>query len=157
MELARRRVKAPADGRPINLYPPAEYWAGLFDGEGCVLIASDKGKSHHLRVTIVNTHLGVLQQLRHAFGGSLVPHHRFSDPRHRRHQPSWTWCATTRNAAEFLELIRDHSIVKQEQIDLALEFVGRRRKQSNRPLSDEELNMRSNYVLTLKELKRGTG
>lgn len=153
MELARRRIKAPADGRPLHLYPVG-YWAGLFDGEGCVQIVTTNGKGHCPKVSVVNTHLGILRTLRDTYGGSLLPHQKLQKA---HHLPSWTWAASANIAIQFLQDIQPYSVIKRDQIDLALEFSTRRRKTSNRPVTAGELAMRSDYIIQLREMKHGAG
>lgn len=96
--------------------------AGFFDGEGCVRIQKESVQRrlnlHYLlQVIVVNTDPAPLDALSEWFGGNV----------HRRdrtdgHKTLWWWELGSAAAERFLRAIRPYSIVKCEQIDLALEF-----------------------------------
>jgi hypothetical protein len=107
-----------------------QYLAGLFDGEGCVNFTI-RGKSRQLiiRVTIVNTNEDILNMLYCKFGGMLC------QSQNKKH-PEWkifrsiTWRANT--AEEFLKIIEPYSIIKANQIKLALEYFNFKRNKDGR-------------------------
>lgn len=100
-----------------------EYAAGFFDGEGCVNIQrridtrprrAGVGPGYlRLRVSVCNTHVGVLKALCAKFGGSVWTRVK-SKPNHK---PVFQWNISGPEAAVFLRAIRPHIIVKTEQID----------------------------------------
>jgi hypothetical protein len=96
------------------------YCAGFFDGEGCINITCG-GRNHQtaLRVMVVNTDEAILKMFLDSFGGGIYKRSRG----HKTHwKPFIVWKATGHKAAAFLSYIQDYVIVKERQLDLALEF-----------------------------------
>lgn len=130
------------------------YLAGLFDGEGCVFISRKKSTgvnpSYGVSVSISNCHRGILELLRRAYGG-YVKHYNETRPNQR----DWfTWqLSGGKMAASFLTAIRPYSIIKAEEIDLALEFALRVTPKTSR-LTDQEVSVREGYKTQLSALKR---
>jgi len=111
----------------------AAYAAGLFDGEGGVAISGTKqtgtGRTNHRlahvrwtkRIYIGNTHRGVLEMMAETFGGTIVLWKVSADRSH--HRPFFMWNIYGEAARGFLLAIRPHLIVKQQQVDIWLEFM----------------------------------
>lgn len=105
-----------------------EYWAGLFDGEGCIRIC--RGWSRHKRprytlsVKLANTNQKVIILLKEAFGGSwykvkkMKPHH----------QDAWEWILNAKGAEVFLRIIKHLLIIKKEEAEVALIFKEKQRE-----------------------------
>jgi hypothetical protein len=121
----RDRVSAALRGAGTASTKDADlaYWAGLFDGEGCVLIARGRNPGrkvvqHWLTVSVSNTDLDVLRELGERFGGSIATD--------RTRKPHWHtcyhWHTSGRIAAAFLSAILPFARVKRAQIELALAF-----------------------------------
>ena len=104
----------------------ASYYAGLFDGEGCVGIYLDRSKiykalpRHYLQVIITNTNVTVLMDLKNQFNGCLTTH--------KQHPTSWGkkriywWRLSGKGAKEFLETIYPYSRIKRQEIEIAIRF-----------------------------------
>ena len=94
------------------------YFAGFFDGEGSVSINRGFAKkknwspTHSLTVQISGSRIEPLKKLYDIFGGSLFT----------TCSNVWKWCLTGNKAAEFIELIYPYSLIKKEEIELALQF-----------------------------------
>ena len=101
------------------------YYAGLFDGEGCVTIAKQslgrgqRGYGLAVRVSVQMCDPAPLQQLQQDCGGGKLYWHGRKEPQHRA---LYGWVVTARQAEAFLTAIRPYVYLKGEQIDLALEF-----------------------------------
>lgn len=96
-----------------------EYAAGFFDGEGCVSIgANSEDSSMFVRVKVVNTVESVILEFRQLFGGTT--HSR--GPSKKGHKTQYIWQAVGIDAQRFLETVQPFTIVKAEQVELALEF-----------------------------------
>jgi len=96
------------------------YWAGLFDGEGSVIIQLPARSLRYftLRATLANTHEGVVRGLQAAWGGSVSrAHYESREPR-----ILYTFSISGVPAAAFLRAIRPWSVIKAKQIDLGIEF-----------------------------------
>lgn len=112
----------------------AAYAAGLFDGEGGVAISGTKrqgvGRTNHTidhvrwtkRIYLGNTHRGVLDALAETFGGTIVLWRVGPDRAH--HRPFYMWNIYGEEARAFLFAIRPYLLIKREQVDLWLEFMG---------------------------------
>lgn len=106
----------------------AAYLAGLFDGEGCVLIYARKtyvprGQTtpHHLLITITNTHQPVLEWVQKTFGGHLYAYKRATAGRPKMSR-AWKWTATSREAAHLLRAMLPYLKIKHTQAMIALEL-----------------------------------
>ncbi len=106
------------------------YASGLFDGEGCITISDAPVKSNgnektsrqmQLRVTVNNTHEGVIDFLRGVFAGTKTR----SDHAHRanpNYQPIWHWEVISRQALSALKLMLPYLRVKRRQAEIAIQF-----------------------------------
>lgn len=126
----------------------AEYIAGFFDGEGCIYVGrnSRQRPTYTLEVSIVNTDRRPLDQLYARFGGCLQV---------RQGGQQYHWRITGQRAQQFLNWIRPHAVIKDQQIRLALEFMAARERSSRwRPLTPETLAVREGFRLALQAAKR---
>lgn len=96
--------------------PSLEYFAGFFDADGCVnATAQESYRVSNIRVTVANIHRGVLEHFRDEFDGNI--YHQ------RTHIGGWfKWVANGHGALKFLRAIEPYSIVKRDQIIVALQF-----------------------------------
>src|SRR5260370_35134015 len=97
------------------------YAAGLFDGEGCVIIDKPRrGKGHTLMVTLAMREPIAVTWLQERWPGSLCPAIR--RPKAGEPFTLWYWRRYTSAAAAFLSDILPYLLVKQAQAKLANEF-----------------------------------
>src|SRR6476620_2744467 len=84
------------------------YYAGLFDGEGSVIIRSVKPAARYmsLRVTLTISHQPTIASLKAIFGGSSTAPIRRGPGR-----PLYQWSITGTAAIAFLRAIRPWSVV----------------------------------------------
>ncbi len=99
-----------------------QYFAGLFDGEGCVYIQkhtrrNGKNPDIEVRATIANTHYGVLETVRKQYGGTIS-----EQPFRGRRKRCWCIHIASNKAHKFFQDIYPFSIIKQKKIALALEL-----------------------------------
>jgi len=99
------------------------YAAGLFDGEGYVRIARyRKPNSIHMRhqvfVGIGMAHRPIIEQLHIAYGGSL--HMNRHDQRNPKNRIQFSCIWSSQIAVTFLRRIYPFTVVKRDQIELAL-------------------------------------
>lgn len=131
------------------------YFAGLFDGEGCVYISRKKSTgvspSFGLHVNVSNCHRGVLELLERLYGG-YVKHYTET----RVNQRDWfTWqLSGGKMAAKFLQDIRPFSIIKADQINLGLEFVNHINSRATYRLTPAVISLRETYKTRMAALKR---
>jgi hypothetical protein len=100
------------------------YVAGLFDGEGSVVIDVPRSAvgspCHFLRIAVSSTSRVLIDWLIANFGGSASNDTKSSIRRGRR--PCWAWRLSADQARDFLEHIYPYTIEKKKQAALAIEF-----------------------------------
>jgi hypothetical protein len=117
------------------------YAAGLFDGEGCVIIDKPRrGKGHTLMVTLAMREPIAVTWLQERWPGSLCPAIR--RPKAGEPFTLWYWRRYTSAAAAFLSDILPYLLVKQAQAKLAIELQSH--KSFGRRLTDEVLALDRN-------------
>lgn len=107
--------------------PSFEYFAGLFDGEGFVRIdnhflqAVTGNPRYQLHVGIAMTHKPAVKLCHERFGGLFKGDDCFKKtmPKSRT---IYRWAAVSNGAYDFLKVIQPFSIVKRQQIDIAITF-----------------------------------
>lgn len=100
---------------------PLEYIAGFFDGEGNVgIYPKGTGGSYFLRTQLTQgkseTSLGIMQELQGRFGGNISEQPTTSGGR------KYNWQINANAAADFLEAIAPHLVLKREQALFAIEW-----------------------------------
>jgi len=115
------------------------YVAGFIDGEGCIRVTNDSS----LLVTVSNTYLPILLNLKDRYGGSVG----LQKGAHGNCRPAYHWDICGDRAADFLWTIGPYLIEKRDQAYLALEFhnIPRPRTKSERG---------AKIIQQLKKLKR---
>lgn len=95
------------------------YLAGLFDGEGCVGIYRNGNGAYHLRTQFTqNIHkksMWLREYLMNTFGGNCLAG---NTDIHR----SYNWQLHGKNCIPFIEHILPHSVLKKDQLELALSW-----------------------------------
>ncbi len=125
-----------------------KYLAGLFDGEGCITIDyrfNGRKKYHSLSVSITNTSLPTLIQIKDKIGSGHIQHCR---------NLVYVWRIHAHKAYEFLKNLLPHLIIKKEEAVIAIDFqtkiiekgIGRNRVNN--------FKQRKLYRKQLQELKR---
>lgn len=128
------------------------YAAGLFDGEGSVIINRVNARVHSLCCTMHLTDRAAIGALHARFGGSLNTVKR----RAPRHREIWSWRVSGAGAERFLLAIRPFLIVKAAQADLAFEFRAGH-QDAHRLTPDErvlEYDRRERYKAAMQSLNR---
>ena len=139
--------------------------AGFFDGEGCVIVEISKEKKclhgfrTSLHATVTQTSLPCLKLFLEKFGGSIkTSEHR--TPNGRRWAVQYTWVVRNRLAADFLKAIQPYTIVKREQVDVALNYPlaapnGKKYGNVGNPIPDEVQNRRVAIAHELRAIRAG--
>jgi len=98
---------------------PAEYVAGLFDGEGSISAPKTGGSRNRrsrlptLTVRLVNNHYGILKRLQTQFGGKIHKH---------CFKRAYEFAQYGENALAFLKAIYPHLVIKANIVWLAICF-----------------------------------
>jgi hypothetical protein len=93
------------------------YFAGLFDGEGCITFQMRGYIPSSLHMALWNTHRPVLLAMQSKYGGSVtsknVKANRLSQ---------WGWQATGKVGITFLHEVYPYLIIKKEQAEIAFKY-----------------------------------
>lgn len=140
------------------------YAAGLFDGEGYVVINKTlrpkKGHSpqYLLLMGITMTDLLPLELLKKNFGGYLFAPKKGWN--HLSKRPTYRWTMYAQKAVDFLKIIYPYVIIKKPQIKIAIKFQkhkngieGRRRTGVSGQLTESILSYRDNLFKKMRSLK----
>ena len=139
------------------------YLAGIFDGEGTVGImrhrphAGGRNFSYVLQIQIANTDRRIIDYLNAVLHGSGSV--KKSNERRPNQRDCYFWMCACQRAAAFLRMIRPFSVIKQDQIDVALAFAGRV-KPGSIALTSQEVGIRDEYrnkLMAMKGRIHGTG
>lgn len=131
------------------------YIAGLFDGEGCVLVAKaarTNGKQYYTLLTnISNKDLRCLRFSQERFGGRINV---------QRSSQVGRWALTSNRAARFLKAILPYLVIKKDQAEKAIEYQAWRcarqgsETRRNTPQTKESVAMDQDFRAQLKLMKR---
>lgn len=133
------------------------YIAGLMDGEGCIRIEGIR-KNHRgsqLQISLGNTNKEVIDWLYRKIGGSITIYKRGCIGFLKK-PAFYVWRTCAKNAQYFLENIETYSIIKRQEILLALEFCRTFNDKHNPYQLHPEIQKYRNLLMNIiKSLKRG--
>jgi hypothetical protein len=124
------------------------YYAGLFDGEGSVAITLNAQKQPMLHIKLINAFQPALMYPLNKFGGRIE--NNKASAKNALWVDTFSWKAHGVTAYEFLEWIYPFTIVKRDQVDVAIEFW-----RLIPPRNNIDPALTDQYIATLKKLKRG--
>jgi hypothetical protein len=139
----------------VGLTLKEEYIAGLFDGEGCVSIGMEKPSSrrkspkYYLQAFIVNTYKPVIDYLYTVCGGSVSKSWNGGN-----RKLIYRWAVNSRMAESFLKLIQPHVIIKQKQLELALEFMNTKTRVRGTRVVPEQIAIYEKYKQKMHTLNK---
>jgi len=133
--------------------PEKAYFAGLFDGEGCIHIARIKrnyGAFYYFQLHLIfsNTNKQVMDYLTSKFGGNLI----IRKPYKKRQRSYYMWRIYSQKAKELLEIILPYLIIKKEEALLAIKFQSTLNYEPKK-LSLETIIERDEIAEKVKQLK----
>lgn len=104
------------------------YFAGLFDGEGCISINKTSGGKRkykrygfQLRTSVTNTNLDVLYKLQDTYGGKVYIRNK------KNARDYGNWITVSNQCIKPLSLWLPHLIIKKNQALVALDFQKNRK------------------------------
>jgi hypothetical protein len=140
------------------------YTAGLFDGEGSIVIGcahptragGRKGTRYWLQVGITNTDRELVDWLLATYGGHISDNAKSKS--RETCQPCWAWRVMSRQARIFLQDIAPYLRSKKTQAMIAVEFqdVLTRHSPSRTGYDAVALALRESYRQRLRELTNGS-
>jgi hypothetical protein len=132
------------------------YYAGLFDGEGSVVLAFCQRQTatksckkyswvSNASLRISNNNPMAFYELEEKFGGKIHLH---------KNKKNHVWIVQGNLATEFAEKIIPYSRLKAEQLDVFLDFMYSKRKETTfKRLTTREINYRLRLAEELSALK----
>jgi len=140
------------------------YIAGLFDGEGCIMINKTIYRPrtyYQLYVQVNMSSQWIIEYLQFTFGGSV---HKYEHSQYYPNaKPQWAWKAYGLAAVEFLKAMMPYLKLKKSQAELGLLFQSKKLSKSDylreahpnkRFRTDEELAVEEAQFILMKELKK---
>lgn len=94
------------------------YMAGIIDGEGCFNIQRPRGKSHTLRLFVMNTSKSLIDYLYKTYGGYQYSRKKENSTWKIRHE----WFVDRQILDDLLPRLLPYLIVKKEHCEIAIEF-----------------------------------
>lgn len=138
------------------------YFAGLFDGEGCIQILHYKPQTgkrteqHTLSCKVNMTNKESVEQFL-AFGGSMCQHK--ASQKNPTWKDQWIWTVNSNKAVSFLKTLLPFLKLKRAEAQVGIEFQTTRRacayggKRFRSAISPMELRRREWYRQELRRLK----
>lgn len=125
------------------------YFAGLFDGEGCVLIQKNGIASYGIQVRIEMIDIEPLIVMHNEWGGSL----HIIDHKKENWRLTQRIVLSSKDGKKFMEDILPYTMIKTRQIKLALRFLRECKGKLGQKPSDELVGRRMFYKNKLSHLK----
>jgi hypothetical protein len=102
------------------------YFAGLFDGEGCIEVnvrhrtgyTFEERRSYRVGFSLWNSDRDVLEWVEATFGGII-----YEQTRRNRKRPYYSWRGGLKSYRELFTAARPYMRIKGPQLDLALELL----------------------------------
>lgn len=134
------------------------YFAGIFDGEGCISIKSTRTKygqgkisySHSLEVSVGNTNEWLCRQLCFSFGGSV-------NSQKSTGKPVWRWHIAAVKAKTFLIDILPYLKLKRPQAEIAIQFQKSKYMRGKQRLTEAELTLADTRKFLIQQMNGGQG
>ena len=119
------------------------YFAGFFDGEGCITIRASKDDLPYLILQTSQKSIAVLEEMRKVFGGNI----------HTNTDGSFIHVTAGKYAEGMLRALLPYLFVKLAQAELAIEFCNIGQGKS-RMFTEDELQRRRDIDMELRRLKK---
>ena len=131
------------------------YAAGIFDGEGCIVLGKPRpGKGgRQLFVQVTNTEVWICEWLKFQFGGSIQSH----DRKNKKWKKCYVWVIVSRQADSFLEIVLPYLNLKRPQAELAISFQKEKSYRARgrwNPLTEEERAVEEAQCTLLCQMKK---
>jgi len=135
-----------------------EYVAGLFDGEGCIGAKRHGETALTLTLTISNSYLPVLQELRETLGYGYILSQR---PRTRRRKPCYEWRTRDhKQVLDFIRRVKGKIRIKREALaEVESAIRGHKHNENSGSLEniDQEFLVPFHHIMPLSEVGRMLG
>ena len=131
------------------------YFSGFFDVEGCLRIYKDNRSivTYILFVSISNSNFNILKLYQDTFDGDII---RINTEK-EHYKEAYQWRIVAQKALSFLKTVEQYSIVKKEQIKLAIEFKELQNSEFSYIGKSERSQRGDYYYNKIQELKKDTG
>lgn len=128
------------------------YYAGFFDGEGCVMIRAKSSKRpyHTLEIVINLTNRNILEDFKRSFGGNVYGTYKSKV----HYKDKWQWHIGGGKALAFLKAIYPYLRLKSREAELGIEFQERAKYQQGGALHKGQEAFREAQYILMKRLKK---
>lgn len=138
------------------------WFAGLFDGEGCISVdrykpnpkAGERSTKYRLKVRMNMCHFPTMERVHSLFGGSMLYRKGYSS---RNQADQGCWSVTGAKCLSVLQIIRPYLFTKAFDADIGMEFcdllVSQKLHKTSK-LSDKDLAERDALYVKLREAKQ---
>lgn len=133
------------------------YFAGFFDGEGCISIATQRSewkdkpiKNYRLECVVGSTNHWIIELMKFQFGGAVYCDRRDNHP--VSHRPFWRWMICSKQALAFLREVYPYLRLKKPEADIAIKWQEKRKRGQRQ--TDEIRAVNEAQKILLQNLKR---
>lgn len=124
------------------------YLAGLFDGEGCIILVKERktGITVRLQISLSVKEKFIIEWIVEVFGGRIF---------HEKKKDIYQWCATSNEAGHVLKMICPFLKIKQKRATIALDFlVFQKTVIVNKDTRNDVLKTRMEFLEKIRTLNR---
>jgi len=94
-----------------------EYITGIFDGEGSITLSKLQKRGILISISIANINMEIIAKIKNTIGFGYI-----DKPSNKN--PCWRYrLSDFKSSIQFLKMIQPFTIIKREEINLALEFL----------------------------------
>ena len=139
------------EGVKRTKYCHIAYMAGLFDGEGCIVIERQKARHTYQLKCLLGMLNEYIPQLFHFnFGCKVYQRKRLLNGRQAEY---WYWQIASQQAYKFLKSIYPHIIIKKPQAEVGIRFVEEHIYTRGVKLNQGQIALKEADAILIKKLK----
>ena len=133
------------------------YMAGIFDGEGCIVIHKSKPRqrginpSYVIEINLANTNEWIVRQFHFSFGGNVYLRKRQTETS----REIWAWQISANQALLCLKTLLPYLKLKRGQAEIAIKFQEEKIKRHFRLLDNKDLVIAEANKILISNLNKG--
>ncbi len=126
------------------------YYAGLFDGEGCITLhptqisSPNQRHTYFLSVHLTSVNEWVVQQLQFDFGGNIITYEGGG-----KRNTAYRWVITRNKAGDFLTSVLPYLRLKKQRAEIGLQFHSHKKRGGHKTQEyiDFEKDYKENFLV----------
>jgi len=137
------------------------YLAGIFDGEGSIVIHKNKpikrmvNPTYVIEANVYNTNEWIIRQFHFSFGGGVHLQKRQMPSTHSGKCPIWVWQISANKALPFLKTLLPYLKLKRGQVEIAIKFQEEKVRKRYRRSDEKDLAIAEATKLLISNLNKG--